>query len=83
MLPVTEVVVFVTSARSTRALAANTGKMSVRRDANPWMVSNASAKSCKVDRKGFFSREISVKVNVFNNLALALVHYTSVNVFIG
>ena len=47
------------------------------------MVGNASAKSCKVDRKGFFSREISVKVNVFNNLALALVHYTSVNVFIG
>ena len=54
MLPVTEVVVFVTSARSTRALAANTGKMSVRRDANPCKVGNASAKNCLDDRKGFF-----------------------------
>ena len=83
-LPVTEVVVIMTSARSPRALATNRCKVMDRRD--PWNEGTAPARKCKSKGCGFESQcwqtisscEISVKVNLWNHLVEEFAHYTKV-----
>ena len=86
MLLVTEVVVFVTSARSPRVLATNRRKVIDLRDKNPGIEINALARRRKSEVGGFksqcpqgFSHENSVKVSFCDPLVVDFVHYTSVS----
>ena len=78
MLLVTTVVVLVASYWSTRKLASHSGRVIDERDAKPRKNGNAWAKRCKSEVYEFksqsecriFSREISVKVNLYDHRRL-------------
>ena len=77
MLPVTEVAVFMISARSPRVLATSWGNA-----ANPCKVGKDLAKRRRQSEGQGFDNEIFDKVSIHNHLVVEFVHYISVSCII-
>ena len=87
MLPVTEVVVIVTTVRYPQVFATNRGKVIYHRDANPCEKRTALGRRHESERSWvhipvlarIFSDEISVKVRLLDHLVAEFVNYKSMS----